>query len=413
MRFFAGSALAYAVALALTPVLTRLYPPAAFGTFSILLVAVALISSALNPRWDMAIPSAADERGAGLLAALSFLAAPVSAVLGAVILWIVLALDALPKLAGEEWAFVLLAGVLVCVNGWFSAVHYTGVRRQDFGFLGAQQVTVMAGRLAVQMGMGLVAASGLGLATGEASGRSVGTVQGLRRYGPTWLTDWRSRVPGDLAAAIRSARKFSLVLAPSTFIDAVGSQLPALLIATNFGLVPAGLYAVADKIVFAPVNTVGRAAAEAYHSELARQHREAPEAMMFTASRTALAMLAFGALPLAVFLFAGPSLFSLVFGESWREAGQIAALMSLMTYAGLISYPLGRSFQVTGRQEWKLIFDVLNILVAITTLGLGRPLFGLGFHQAMLWYSVLMMTIYGVSIALALVAVHRAAPRPA
>lgn len=75
-------------------------------------------------------------------------------------------------------------------------------------------------------------------------------------------------------------------------------------------------------------------------------------------------------MPPAVLIFiAGPELFSFIFGENWRLAGEFARWMTPWLYLHFISSPLSMIFAVTEKMNqsltWQIIFFAANFFAIL------------------------------------------------
>jgi O-antigen/teichoic acid export membrane protein len=66
--------------------------------------------------------------------------------------------------------------------------------------------------------------------------------------------------------------------------------------------------------------------------------------------------------PFLVLLFFAPSLFSLVFGEKWRVAGEYARLMCPMFYLRFISNPLSLVAIIAQKNRFEFLWQVGMLL---------------------------------------------------
>jgi len=79
-----------------------------------------------------------------------------------------------------------------------------------------------------------------------------------------------------------------------------------------------------------------------------------------------------GLLPLLVVVVFCPLLMPWVFGDAWREAGYVSAIIAPWLYAALIVSPLSRVLSVLQAQEYKLIYDVSAIVLIVVAFLLAK-----------------------------------------
>jgi O-antigen/teichoic acid export membrane protein len=81
--------------------------------------------------------------------------------------------------------------------------------------------------------------------------------------------------------------------------------------------------------------------------------------------------LLYGIVPLILFCAAAPSLFGIVFGESWRMAGTYARVLAPVYYLCFIHTCTGMTLTVLERQHWQLAWDTFRIVAVGLTIIVG------------------------------------------
>ena len=66
---------------------------------------------------------------------------------------------------------------------------------------------------------------------------------------------------------------------------------------------------------------------------------------------------------MAPLLIAGPTLFAAVFGEAWRNAGEMTRLLVPMYLARFVVTPVAQTLNVSGRQSQQLLVTSLAVAV--------------------------------------------------
>jgi O-antigen/teichoic acid export membrane protein len=165
-----------------------------------------------------------------------------------------------------------------------------------------------------------------------------------------------------------------LLNTPHAFMGALQDTLAVALLVAWSGEPAAGFWGLALRYLKAPATLVGGAVSQALYPRLARSN--AGDAR--TAVRQVMLILAGLALPLVALLMAfGPALFAAVFGEPWREAGELAR--ALAPYIGLhfVASPLAVVTLAWSAQGWALRLALVGQAVFVVALALGLQLGGL------------------------------------
>jgi O-antigen/teichoic acid export membrane protein len=355
-----GSAAAQLVIAASAPVLSRVYDPDEIGAFAVFASLVALLAVVSSLSYEQAIALPDDERdGATVFALASLATAAVTVVVAlATALFAADLFDALqvPELTDHRW---WLPGALL-FSGWFTAVTMWVVRTGNFRRLAFGRATQGIGLVAVQVGAGAAGAGLVGLVSGYlvswlagtvVMAASVGVAVRLTR-GVTW-----ARLRG-LASRYR---RFPLYGSPAALCNRTALELPAVALAALYGPAQAGFFLLAQRTIAAPVQLVGQAVGQVYLNQAAPLARSEPASVAALYRRIWHRLLLLGLVPCLVLLVAGPALYGLVFGDDWREAGEIARLLSLSFLAQLTVTPLTSTFAIAERQDLQFWRDLLRV----------------------------------------------------
>lgn len=390
-----GTAAGQVVVFAFSPLITRIYSPETFGVQGVFLSLISILSPVVALRYPLAIVVAKDDDDAQRMMQLSLLVAfflscflalvlavaqrPVSMLLGAealgALIWFLpLALfcvalqDVMDYRAARLEAFRLVAKVTVV------QAFMTNLARVLGGLLApvaATLVTVTSIAPAVQA---------LLLARGTRSSMSA-TSPSTRR---------------DAAALLKTHRDFPLYRMPTDVLSAVAQTSPVLLLSVLFSPAAAGLYVLARSVVNLPLNVVGSAVGNVFYARLAEMARAKVPLFPFVLNATLFQLLVPGGITLVAALIF-PPLFTLIFGEPWRPAGEFAQWMSLWVVCMLTNIPGVRALPVIGRQSVHLLFNALLTIGGVVGILAGRALWQTAFG-AVAAYSVVTAAIYAVQI---------------
>ena len=129
-----------------------------------------------------------------------------------------------------------------------------------------------------------------------------------------------------------------------------------------------GSFSYALRILQAPMNLLGSAMAQIFYqqaSELKNNGENLKDIVIKTMIKSALT-----GLPIFLtIIFFGPQLFAFVFGETWREAGVYARILSPMLFFDFIRSPVSQVPLIIGRQKRLFSISLIgNIILAISML---------------------------------------------
>lgn len=365
-----GSAtvLSQVIALAISPVLSRLYPPAVFGAFGVFLAFANIVATICLAGLSDAVIAAREDDDALMVArlgawllALLLLPALLFSLVAIRLGW--LGLGALPK-----WSlWLLMAEVIVLTaTSYYQALL---VRKRRFKRLSQAYLLNGGGRAGAQLLGGLAAMGLAGMAAGEIVGRSLslGMMHGALRG---QFSHARTFTPAQLLGAVRRYRHFPLARMPSAVLSAIAVGAPQLMVASLYGAKPAGAYALVALVLTAPLALVQRTVGDVFLGHFGHRFRTDHAAAMRLLWQTVGALALAAALMSGVLLAIGPRLFALFFGAQWAVAGAMAQAALPMVFAQLAVLPVSAAINVANRPEVKLFFDIsyLGALFAVLTI---------------------------------------------
>ena len=360
-----GMAIGQLVVLLTSPILTRLYDPDDFGLYAVFTATVRAARgrpvAALRDRH----PPGPDRAAGRRYAALSLVVALGLSLASVPLIWLgsdwLAQVTQMPGLTHILWllpATMVLAGLAQFLNYW-------SVYRGTFRLNASSRIVQSVLQSALQVVLGVLGAGPLGLVLGYAVAYGVRaselhptpTSQGLapapRRARDGRCGNWRSSNGG-----IRPCLPHPRSCRTATQL------LPAVLLAALYGPAVAGWFGLGQRLIGLPVRLLGQAASQVFLGEIAISSRRDTFKLFKQAS---LAFLALGIVIMAPLLFAGPSLFALVFGEAWRTAGEITRLLVPLYLTRLVVTPVSQTLNAYGRQSQHLLTAGLSTAMLATS----------------------------------------------
>jgi len=370
-KLVTGTVFAQGITLALSPYLTRLYPPQAFGVWAIFSSITTIIGVVACLRYDVTITlPETEEEGASLLGVSLLAVAVVSLVSLVVVLLgrsaIVSALRA-PEISPWLW----MVPLAVFVNGIALAWSAWAARGRRFGLLAGTRVSASAASSTVQLGLGYsgwatagslifssVAGTGVQtVALGTQIGRSDGAV--LRR-GFRWSA---------LCRGIHRYREFPTYGAISVLLNTISWQLPAILLQRFFSAEVVGFYALGNRVLRVPMELVGGAISQAFYPRVAAARAAGQLTQVVEGTYRRLVTIGFA--PMVVLGIVAKDLFGIAFGARWAEAGVYTQILSLWTLFWFISSPLSSLVLVLEMQRFALTLNVVILATRFLALTAG------------------------------------------
>ena len=355
-----GTALGQAIVVLASPLITRLYDPADFGGYAAVASLVSILSILAPLGYHRAIPLPASDDSAAALVLLSVLASAVMSVVAGVVLWVggsqILDLLNSPQVGSLLWIVIpgqLAAALYGIVSTW-------ALRERAFPAIAATRFAQGASTVALQFvlsGLG-----GAGLVVGDVVGRAAGTARlGL------WML--RSQLPhmrrvttASLRAVAGRYRRFPIYTNASALLDALGLELPILIMLGLYGPGTGGLYLLVARVAGIPAGLVGVAASQVTFADAARMGDD-PVRLRGLMRMTTRRLLMLAVVPALLAAMIAPAAFPVVFGAEWVDAGWYLTMLVPMYVLQFVAAPTGAILAVLERQDLGLLRDALRVVL--------------------------------------------------
>ncbi len=360
-----GTGLAQALPLVLAPVLTRLYSPEDFGAFALYASMCAILAVLVTGKYELAIVVPKRDSEAINIAA-------VTAMLSLLISLVFLVLVALRGQRVAEWLnhpevapWLYFVPVTTLIVGWYHALNAWTHRRARYSGMATSRVVQSGAAGASQLVAGFVRSGPVGLIVGQMAGQLLATLFLAASIPAQERRRIRSISVKRMVWVARKHLDYPKYMVPGQAMSVGAAELPLLLLSVVFGAGVAGYYALAQRVMAAPLSLVASAVGDVYRQKAAERFaREGECRDLFRATLTRLLLFAF--LPALPVLLFGPSLFAFVFGDGWRSAGEVAALLSVLVFFQTVSSPLSSTLLLRGWLKLEFMWQFSRLaLVAL------------------------------------------------
>lgn len=391
-----GTALAQVVPILLSPVLTRIYSPEAFGVFawavSIVTVATLLVSGAYDQAVNL--PKERSEAIALVVGMLS-LGAAAGCLLGiaAVIEWLA---------RGHSQVRLWFVPCATFLTVAFTALSAWANREARFELLVRARIALALTGVAVTLLLGVFGWTASGLLAGNLAGLAAGCTL-------LWFAIKRADAPlitatsyASVGTAFREHRRCPIYLLPSSLLNTITNQLPVWFLGRLFGPATVGQYALMNRVLNVPVSLTSASVGDVFKQRIAAEYRDTGQCRTtFLAFARGLGLATVA--PAIVVIAAGPALFSWVFGDAWRDAGRYAQIMGVLFACRFAISPLTYVVIVARKARLDLILQSLCLCAALAAWAVGSATGSADYALATfaLLYSIVYLIYLGFSYRLA------------
>ena len=350
-----GTAAGQLIALLAAPLLTRLYGPADFAMVAAFVGVSTILSIFATLRYDLAMLLPQDEDDAGKVFQLSLFSLVVATVLISLLLWLFG-----PRLVAVIPTFAAVAHVLPLVPVMMLAIAGSQIlsawanRQRAYREMVGASVLNQGGNVVISSLIGWTKAIGGGLLVGRLFGQLASVIWLAVRLRPG-LPRLRFEFVG-LAAVARRYRQFPFFNVPYSLLGALSQEFLvfALLAFHHVGI--AGHFALVRAVLLLPARYLSSSLGLVFFREAAQLFGTPA---LETMTLKLMYRLGVVVAPLtAFFMFWSEEIFALVFGESWRMAGQIAAWYAPVGFLFLFTSWPERLYEVSERQAVSLTIEI-------------------------------------------------------
>jgi len=366
-----GTAGAQAIAMAFTPIITRLYGPEAFGLLGSFMAILAVLIPIAALTYPIAIVLPKSDRDALGLAKLSVILAFVMACLLVVIILFfgdkLAVLFNLESVAG----FLLLIPIAMLFSAFQQVLQQWIIRKKQFSI--TSRIAVLQSLIinSAKAGMGFFYPIAFVLIVIASLGQALYAVL-------LWFGIQKSRTEesnkGDSVDSIKELayryKDFPLYRMPQVLISSLSMNAPVLMLTSIAGPSAAGFYALSKMVLGVPATLISKSVADVFYPKVTEAFNR-NEAIHLMILKATLGLVVIGLIPLLVISLFGPFLFSFVFGGQWDIAGSYAGWLAIFMFFHFINTPSVSVISVLSMQRWFLIYSVFSASLRVSGLLIG------------------------------------------
>ncbi|MEE4256317.1 MAG: oligosaccharide flippase family protein [Bacteroidales bacterium] len=365
-----GTAIAQAIPVLLSPVLSRLYTPDDFGILALFMAISIVISVIATGRYELAIMLPEEKRDASNLLALAVILTLLTS-----LVTFVLVLVFKGFIAGffddpgiENWLYFI--PLVVLFTGVYNTFNYWSTRHKTFKRNAAARISQSTAMVGTNLGMGFAGTGAIGLVSGYILG------QGFAATVLAWKT--LKKLPGlmhDVSGHLirQNAvkyRNFLRINTPHAFIGSLQDHGIVYVIMAFFNKAILGSYSFAFRLVTAPAALIGSSIYQVFYQRATRALQEGQDIQPMVL-RIYRNLFVIGLPIFAVLFFWGPPIFAFVFGEEWTMAGEIASIIAPWLFLNFIATPVSCITVIMNKQWQGMMLSIADIALKVTAIAIG------------------------------------------
>lgn len=390
-----GTAGAQFINMLLSPIITRLYGPEAYGLMGTFIAITSIIIPIAALTYPIAIVLPKSNIEAKALIKLSLTTTTILSISAGIILLLfhkkvvsILQLEEISSFLYLLPLVILSAGVLQVFEQWLIRTKQFSVSAKAMFFH-----SLILNGSKVGVGFFYPFASILILFTALSSGLKalllfLFTNKSRKKKVSTNTINKKEKI--SITAIAKKYKDFPLFRAPEVSINALSQSLPILLLTSLFGPASAGFYSIGRTVLRIPTVLIGKSVADVFYPRISEAANKG-ENLTKLIKKATLALVIVGIVPYGLVILFGPWLFSFVFGEEWVTAGEYARWIAFWSFCGFINRPSVSSLPVLNAQSFQLIYTIFMLIIRVIVFIFGYYVFS---------SDVITIAIFGVSGAI-------------
>ena len=406
LTLLAGStALAQAVGVLVSPILTRLYTPEDFGVLSLYSSILGILTHQMTLSYEYSIPIAADDDSALDLLFLCFLVVTAMTAVVSFFLKPIVSIFAGDLTLELILPFLWVIPIGAFLGAIYNSLNFISVRTRNYKLLARTKITQVTMQSAAQIGVGFVFEGPIGLLLGFVVGRSAGIRSQFKYTREKYKNVWGKTTFKRMLQLAVQYKNFPLLQTWATLLNNAGTQLFPLLLNVFYGPTVAGFYYLSQKVIGMPVTLISNSAKQVYIGDVSEYLKSNPRKLLGIFMKLTGRMLLIGVLPCLILTLFGREIFSLIFGVKWDEAGRYVQVMafSFLLKFGSESFV---NLALLERQALSFVWSLLRMILTIGGLFLVHVL-GLSAFYAVCAYTVAMVFSYLINYIMYIISIKK------
>ena len=366
-----GTAIAQAIPIAISPILTRIYSPEDFGILALYLSITSIISIIATGRYELAINlPARDEDAIQILWLSCILTIIVSVFTLIIILFFNENISSLLKndKIGDWLYFVPLT---ILFSGIYQSFNYWHNRKKKYAVLSKSRVIQTLNTSSVNLGVGMVKNGGVGgLVFGNIIGQFLSSVYIVFVFLKNDITkiEIKKEQIKILAKRYINFPKYDVM---ASFFNISANQVINIFFNVFFGAITSGYYFLTQKIFTLPITLIAGAIQDVFKMEIIEVHlKKGDTRSLYLKTLKRLALLSL--VPTVLIYFFSINIFTFVFGEEWKPAGEFVQIMTPIFFLRFVSFPLSYMVYVAEKQTYNTITQLLLFMAVLISFFIGK-----------------------------------------
>lgn len=367
MTLMSGTIIAQIVALAIIPILTRLYLSSEFGIYSLFFSITSILGLVSSLKYDQAIMLPKSENEARVLVFLSILFTfGVSIIVG---IGLILFQGSFIKYFEDLSYFIWFIPLSVLLIGLIQIFNSYSSRSQLYKEMSMVRIANSVTVLNFQS-LSKYLFKFDGLVFGKILGDIVSLGIFLFLFIDRQILNFKTPSWNQLYDVSKKYVNFLKYQSPTKLLNAISQNIPVLLFASLYSVEIAGFYALTLRVLQAPITLIGGSTKQVYYQKASKIYA-AGDNILELYLKTTLGLLKLFIIPLIIVLFFGEYLFDFIFGNEWTLSGKMAQVLIVWFLFLFINSPSVMTYSILNLQKVQMRLEMTSFFFRFSSIYAG------------------------------------------
>ena len=358
-----GTSVAQLITIGFTPLLSRIYNPDDFGLFAIIFGISSIISTVIGGRYEIALVQPENDRESLNLSLIS--AAIMIFVTAIFTLFIIFFENQLGLILNINKDILILIPLVSFLIGLFNILNMLNTRFELYKSIALAKISRAVIQNLLPVILSFLFVTSTNLIIGYMGGFIVTYIVLLKnRFYQILFSNYLSFK--YLFHLMKKYKDFALYSAPASLVDSISQQLPLIFIFYIGGESINGLYFLAARLISIPTSLIGVSFGQVFYKDITSHiNSDRPIMPLFT---SAIKKLSLVAVPIFILIyFLSPTIFPFIFGEEWKESGNIAQYLGCIFLIQFVVSTLSQILLIKNFIKrgsfWKYLYFLTSIIL--------------------------------------------------
>lgn len=354
LKVFTGSTFAFALSFLLLPVISRIYPPAEYGNFQVMLSLVTILSvlAALKYETAIVLPKSESERNDIFLLCILLLFSSTIIVGTGFYIGGDFVLDLLD--AEGLKPYILYMILLYFFIGLFQITRYNFIAQKKYGQLSINNIVNSAVINGGKVGLGYWKPVFSSLFWGHLAGVIIASLYALFVVDFSSKSSWKR-----LRIVALKYKKFFIFEMPGVFLLSLTVKLPIFFISKYHGTEAAGLYAMAALIIDAPLDLIAKSVKEVFYKTAAEKTLINRNELRKFYAKNLKSLSALGVFAIIFVLIFSDLIVETLLGEEWMPVSWMMKILVVAKLFHFVSNVTASALRIINKQN--LYFSMMIV----------------------------------------------------